>query len=396
MKKRHFLFTSTLALSVCTTAGLAQVWAPGITIDGGVAEWDGQVPALITDVEGNGGDGRDIKAIYLANDATYLYVRIESYNAVEYNGQEFSGIDGDNSDTTGFNLFGLGIGSDTLIAGASVFGETTGSFNSGAATPGAVSWGPSAVASTNIEYAIELGTTIPGDISASFPGGLGSTISFIYGDDNANATALVGPAEYTLAEAPASNPAPDFIDEMDAFDTNENALNRLTDISATGFSAVAGNFAAGGPGGAGDTALEVIHTTDDVPWSISGVNRRFIAPIDISDHTGVTLDFFGDPALTTQNLFIQLRDLDGSRWAIGVGISDGGYNVDEWNTVELGSPADWFEQGGSGALDLENIIGYDLIIQESGTAAAGTFTVGYDNFAVVKEGSSVNDWQMLH
>lgn len=171
-----------------------------ITPDGEISDWTGINP-LITDLAGDGGAGRDVKAIYLANDATNLYVRIESYNADAFDGNEYSGIDGDANAATGFNLFGLGFGSDSLIAGASVFGETTGNFNSGGATSGGVAFGPF-IAATDIEFAIALNMTIPGDIAQSFPGGIGSIIKFAYGDGNATDT--VPPTGYQLAAAPVN------------------------------------------------------------------------------------------------------------------------------------------------------------------------------------------------
>jgi hypothetical protein len=168
-----------------------------IAVDGAVADWLGVVP-LVTDATGDGGTGRDVKAIYVANDSDNLYVRIESYNSVAYNGNEFTGIDGDNATATGFNLYGLGIGSDLLVAGASGYGEITSNFNNGAATPATFPFAP-VDATTDVEYSIPLNTIVPGDISTLFPGGIGSTIQLCYGDDNAGAGDKVGPFTYTLA-----------------------------------------------------------------------------------------------------------------------------------------------------------------------------------------------------
>jgi hypothetical protein len=171
-----------------------------ITIDGDMSDWDG-VPVAATDDTGDGGTGRDVTALYLANDLNNLYVRIHSANAIAYNGNEFTGIDGDNSAATGFGLFGQSFGSDTLVAGASAYGETTGNFNSGAATPASLSYGPY-TDTTDVEFAVSLDSTIPGDISASFPGGIGSTIQVLYGDGNSGAGDLVGPLLYSYRIIP--------------------------------------------------------------------------------------------------------------------------------------------------------------------------------------------------
>jgi hypothetical protein len=168
-----------------------------LSMDGDMSDWVGIAPAA-GDPSGDGGSGRDVKAVYLANDSTNLYVRIESYNADGYDGNEYSGVDGDASSATGFSLFGLPFGSDTLVAGASLYSEQVGNFNSGAATPGSVSWGPFS-ATTDLEYAIPLNTVITGDITQSFPGGLGSVIKFAYGDGNGGAGDTITPVSYLLA-----------------------------------------------------------------------------------------------------------------------------------------------------------------------------------------------------
>jgi hypothetical protein len=360
---------------------LAQTWGPGILIDGSMDEWDGQVPTLVTDPSGDGGTGRDVQAVYLCNDQNNLYVRIQSFNADGFDGNELSGIDGDNSAVTGFNLFGGGLGSDTLVAGASVYGETTTVYNNGAATPGSVAWGPF-VATTDIEYAVDLTTAVPGDILQSFPGGLGSTINFIFGDSNGGAGDVSGPATYTLATGSgAVTPAP-IIDEMVLYDTNPNAAARTVDSStAAGFSIVANNRVGGGPAGPADTALEVIHTNAAASaWNISIATHRFASPRNITGHSTVTLDVFGDPVLNplNQNLFVGLLDTGGTHFAVGAVAP----NVPAWTTTDLASTSAWLLQaaGDDGILDLANIIEWRIGIQENGNAVGSISTIGYDNF----------------
>lgn len=363
-----------------TSAALAQTWAPGILIDGNFDDWDGQVPALVTDPSGDGGTGRDIQAVYLCNDQNNLYVRIQSFNADGFDGNELSGIDGDASFATGFNLFGGGIGSDTLVAGASVFGETTGNFNSGAATPGSVAWAEAA-GQTDVEYAISLATTIPGDIASSFPGGLGSTISFLYGDGNGGATDVSTPASYELASGSAAvTPAP-IIDEMVLYDSTANAQARTQDISGGGgFSAVTDNFAAGGPGGGADTALQVTHTNGAVAFAGSFISHRFASPRNITGHTEIDIDMFGDVGITDQNIWVGLLDTGGTYYANTLPAS----STASWGTINMGATSAWVQQaaGDDGVLDLANIIEWRVGVQET-SGAGGTFVVGYDNLTAL-------------
>lgn len=393
MKNAAFLATAA-AIAALAASAHAQVWAPGIVIDGEFDDWEGQVPALITDVAGNGGTGRDVIAVYLANDQNNLYVRIESANADPYDGSEFSGIDRDNNGATGFGLFGVGLGTEVLIAGASVYGQNAGGFNEGAATPGSVAWGPF-VASNNIEYAIALNTTIPtsgvdSTPVAAFPA-LGQIIGFVYGDDNAGAGNVVSGA-YTLATGSAATPT-ETIDSFDLFDSDPNAAGRTRDGSPTGgFTVARSNFAAGGPGGVSDTALAAAHTTAAVDFGLSLMTRRFASPVDITGHLRVTLDVFGDPAATNKNLWIGLVDTGGTYYAVGAGFP----TAAEWTTVDVGPTSGWFMQtaGDDGVLDLANIIEWRIGLQETTPAAAGTFNVAYDNF-LAPATSNVTDWMVI-
>ncbi|NUP90821.1 MAG: hypothetical protein HUU25_13550 [Candidatus Sumerlaeia bacterium] len=309
-------------------------------------------------------------------------MRIQSANADGYDGNEFSGIDGDSSALTGFNLFGPipPIGSDTLVAGASVFGQTTGNFNSGGATPGAVPFGPF-VATTDVEYAIALSTTIPGDIPVSFPGGLGSTIDFIFGDGNGGAGDTAR-GSYTLAVDPLLTPAP-IIDEMVLYSTTPSATARTRDISTAGGFSVT-RATATGPGGGGDVALAITHTNPAASaFNISLAAHRFATPRNITGHTAIRLDVFGDPALSpaNQNLFVGLVDSGATHFAVGVGAP----NVASWSTVDLGPTSGWFLQaaGDDSALDLANIVEWRIGIQENGNAAGSVSTVLYDNLTAV-------------
>ncbi len=386
--KKHSIKLAATAFTLLASSGLAQVWGPGIVIDGNVDEWDGQVPALVLDASGDGGTGRDVQAVYLANDQNNLYVRIQSYNSDGYDGSEFSGIDGDNSSLTGFSLFGGAFGSDTLIAGASVYGETTGNFNSGSAVPGSVPFGPF-VASTDIEYAIALNTTIPGDILASFPGGLGSTIAFLYGDGNGGAGDTTAVTPYILASASTAVPT-SMIDNGSLYDTAPNAALRTNDISGGGGFSVTRTTTLG-PTGIGDSALGATHTNAAVAFGGSFISHRFASPVDITGHTSINVDLFGSTSVTDQNVWVGLLDTDGTYFAVGGAFP----NTAAWTTVDVGPTSAWFLQaaGANSTLDLNNIIEWRLGLQES-SGVGGTYTVGYDNLRAIGI-SSVTDWQLL-
>jgi len=363
-----------LASLIAGTAA-AGTWAPGIQIDGSFDDWDGQVTVLVTDPSGDGGSGRDIKAVYLANDSQYLYVRIESYNSNVYDGNEIAGIDGDNNSATGYNLFGAGIGSDTLVSGAYVYGETSGTYTNGDANPSTLSaWGPYS-STTNIEYRIPLSTTIPGDISQSFPGGLGSTIKFICGDTNSGAGDSITPTQYQLATAESVSTST-VLESFDAFDSGSNAQFRTRDVSSAGCSASRSSQSQGGS----DYALAVTHSLDTSDWSASLVGRRLAQPRSIAGHTKITLDVYGSPSASSKNLWVGVVDTDGTYYATTVAFPTSA----AWTTVDLGPVSGWVKQadGADGSLDQSNIVEWRIGMQNTSTNKGGTMTASYNNLHV--------------
>ncbi|RMH24540.1 MAG: DUF4832 domain-containing protein [Candidatus Hydrogenedentota bacterium] len=373
---KHALVSALVGAAALSWAGM---WAPGIAIDGNFDDWDGILPAMVTDPSGDGGSGRDVKAVYLANDSQALYIRIESYNSNVFDGNEFIGIDGDNNTATGFNLFGAGIGSDLLVAGASMYGETTANFNNGPATPSSVSaWGPSG-ATTNVELAIPLSTTMPGNITQAFPGGLGSTIKVLYGDGNSGAWDIaVG--LYTLA-TPTPSPATITIDDCSLYDDHANAAFRTRDVSNVGCSAGRSRFSAGGPGGPTDHALATTHSLSTTAWAASVVAKRFGIPKNILGHQKITLDVYGDPAATNKNLWVGLIDADGTYFAVTVAFP----TSTGWTTVDLGPTSTWLEQsaGSEAGLDRSNIVEWRIGMQNQGANTGGSFAVAYDNLRAI-------------
>jgi hypothetical protein len=374
------------------------LWGPGITIDGNFDDWDGQVPTVVADPTGDATAGRDIVNVYVANDADNLYVRLQYSDSDFYDGDEFTGIDGDANFGTGFNLFGAGLGSDTLIAGASAFGETTGSFNSGTATPATLEWSPFA-STQDVEYAVPLSMTIPGDISQSFPGGLGSTIRLMYGDGAVGSDDVTTAGLYVLATEPTLLPFTSVIDDMALYDTDAHALFRTQDISSGGSSAVASNRAAGGPAGVGDTALAVLHTNPSGTAFIrSLIQHSFAEPISIVGHEDITIDVYGDVSLTDQNLVVGLRDLDGDSFAVGTATPA----TAEWTTFSLGPTSVWFDQNpgtlGDDVFDDAHVVGWWVGIEESTDTSSTSATLGYDKLTAVITTTSVRRemWSLYH
>jgi len=101
-----------------------------ITIDGSFGDWAG-VPAAYEDPSDTT-EATDLKAIYLAHDEQYLYVRFTLYAP----GDPFTShnnifIDADNDPSTGFNAAARLIGSEMLIQSGTGYQEKNGGFNEG-------------------------------------------------------------------------------------------------------------------------------------------------------------------------------------------------------------------------------------------------------------------------
>ncbi|MGC8741913.1 MAG: hypothetical protein ACP5UB_10715 [Candidatus Sumerlaeaceae bacterium] len=375
--------TLALALSATTFAGTFA----SIGVDGYADDWYGIAP-LGTDAQDQS-SGRDLKAIYVANDATNLYVRIESYNSVAFSGNDLIGIDGDNTSSTGYNLFASGIGSDLLVAGASMYGETTATFNNGSATPASVAAFYPWQAATNVEISIPLNTLIPGDISAAFPGGLGSTIQLVVGDSSNWDT--VGAVTYTLEPDPGVPPFNAVLDNCDIFDSTANAQERTHPGTVDSGCSVVADSAIGVSGSPGDYAIKGTFTMGNTAWVTAQIARRISQAANISGAANVLVDVKGDPAATNQQIWLGLIDADGTYLATtdqAVPTSSG------WTTVSFGNPASWYVQqaGSTPGLDLSHIVEWRLGLSNNGTGTGGTFNVSFDNIKVQKAG--VSDWSL--
>jgi hypothetical protein len=106
-----------------------------ITVDGNGADWPSGAK-VYDDVTGdNAGAPSDVKAVWIANDANYIYLRIDTWNshdyAANYNNTYF---DANLSSASGFLPHSLPFGSELLLQNTGVYSEKNGGFNEGSAT----------------------------------------------------------------------------------------------------------------------------------------------------------------------------------------------------------------------------------------------------------------------
>ncbi len=384
MKTRvTLLATAALALAVSAFGGTFA----SIAVDGYTDDWYGIAPLGVDAADQS--SGRDLKAIYVANDANNLYIRIESYNSIAFSGNDLIGIDGDNTTATGFNLFATDIGSDLLVAGASMYGQTTTNFNSGSATPSSVAAFYPWQAATNVEVAIPLNTQIPGDISQAFPGGLGSTIKIVVGDSSN--WDVIGAADYTLATNPGPSPFTAVIDNCNIYDSASNVAERTHPGTVDAGCTLVRDSDTGASGSSGDYAIKGTFTMPNTAWVTAQIGRRFGIPVNISGAGNILVDVKGDSGATHQQIWLGLIDADGTYMAT----TDQAVPTSSvWTTVSFGDPASWYVQtaGSTPGLDLANIVEWRLGISNNGDGVGGTFNVSFDNIRIQKAG--VTDWSL--
>jgi hypothetical protein len=123
--KRQLLASLAVTLAAGASAG-AGTFA-NISIDDVYADWTG-VPEVVVDAADTS-TGPDIAAVQIANDNTYLYIRLRYHTADSF--PTYLAIDNDSNPATGFNIFGLGIvGSEAGYADDFDFDQRAG-FNIG-------------------------------------------------------------------------------------------------------------------------------------------------------------------------------------------------------------------------------------------------------------------------
>ena len=175
-----------------------------ITIDGSFNDWAGIQPVLIDPSDTT--SSIDYAAVYIANDADYLYLRITLHVPGDpFTSRENIFIDADNDVATGFS-FG-GIGSEMLIQSGVGYEERAGGFNDGFNFNG-LDWAAApTVAATNFEVRISRRAAYtsapPGPVFTS------DTIAVVLEAETSNFSSVEfapdsGGQTYTFAPTPAA------------------------------------------------------------------------------------------------------------------------------------------------------------------------------------------------
>lgn len=109
--------------------------AATITVDGNGADWPAHAKIYDDATGDNAGAPSDVKAVWTANDADYLYLRIDTWSAHDYAAfYNNTYLDTDLASATGFHPHGLAFGSELLLQNAGAYSEKLGGWNEGLAT----------------------------------------------------------------------------------------------------------------------------------------------------------------------------------------------------------------------------------------------------------------------
>lgn len=208
IKKMQKLLWGIGLACACGANTYAQTSVPStfkhITVDGSFDDWTG-VPLAYTAPAGPA-DAIQYENIYIANDATNLYIRFTLYspraNAFA-NSYDNIFIDADNNTGTGFGVGG--IGSEMLIQWGGGYQEKNGGFNEGGIN--GLGWSiAGSPDSTDFELSISLGATYASDSTPVFAN---STIAILLeGDDTSYANVEFAPPSGGLVYAFAPTPTP--------------------------------------------------------------------------------------------------------------------------------------------------------------------------------------------
>ena len=200
-----YLVTSGSTVSDETSAVLTYTFAPPsvsatITIDGNGSDWPA-IAKVYDDASGdNAGASSDVKAVWIANNANYVYVRIDTWNAHDYAAfYNNTYLDTDLSALTGFHPHGLAFGSELLLQNTGAYDEKLGGWNEGAAiSPSGktVTMAPTSGSATTWEWRIPRDLSHPGSGGAVF----GGDFHLLVTSDNAGVAELApdNPAAFRL------------------------------------------------------------------------------------------------------------------------------------------------------------------------------------------------------
>ena len=129
-----------------------------ITVDGNGSDWPADAKVYDDATGDHSGAPVDVKSVWLANDDTYIYLRIDTWSAVDYAAAyNNTYIDADLSASTGFKPHGLPFGSEALLQNTGVYSQKSGAWNDGALTPlpgRTVQMAPASGSATTFEWRI--------------------------------------------------------------------------------------------------------------------------------------------------------------------------------------------------------------------------------------------------
>lgn len=207
MKTLHRLLALAAVSATAAVSSQAGTFAT-ITPDGDISDWAG----ISSSYTGPTGGTVDINQVFIANDADYLYIRVQFTSEINPNSALVGGannlflaIDTDNNLATGFNIFGTNqVGSDVGWQNDFPFDQRAG-FNSGGVNNGAAGIAPFASSTFEQEYRISLSATFMNDNANVFPA-LGNTIRILFWSDSGATMATPG-MSYTLATAAIPEPS---------------------------------------------------------------------------------------------------------------------------------------------------------------------------------------------
>ena len=185
------------AAGVAMAAMESQAFYTNIVIDGVYTDWAG-IPVVATDISGDNDSGPDLASLQMANDDTYLYLHVTYHAAINPNAgpSVFLGLDADDNSGTGFDVFGLGYGSEAGWQNDFPFQQANGNFNSGSISGGGAAIAPFNTITTEQEYAIPLAAVYDAGGGLVFAQ---DTFKLLVYTDPTAASEAMGPVTYTLS-----------------------------------------------------------------------------------------------------------------------------------------------------------------------------------------------------
>ncbi|MFH1496772.1 MAG: fibronectin type III domain-containing protein, partial [Verrucomicrobiota bacterium] len=176
--------------------------AATITVDGNGADWPAHAK-VYDDASGDHASApSDVKAVWMANDADYVYLRIDTWNAHDYSANyNNTYLDTDADAGTGFHPHGLGFGSELLLQNAGTFSQKNGGWNEGTPTSSSaknVTMAPLGTTAATWEWRIPRDLVHPGSGGPVF-GPAGARIRLLVTSDNPGLAELAPNAATPLA-----------------------------------------------------------------------------------------------------------------------------------------------------------------------------------------------------